>query len=79
MGDNFAPMTAASVAFAITPLAKDDPDRAELSCIWCNLRGCDGTIALLGGGRTIVVGLHARCLEMHERVERARAARATTP
>lgn len=61
-----------SVTFTVAPVARDNSDRAELTCIWCNLRGCDGTIALLGGGRVIVCGMHARCLAMHEEVMRAR-------
>jgi len=58
-----------TVTFAITPLASDDDDREELTCIWCNQRGCDGTIKLLGGGRTIISGLHSRCIAMHQAVQ----------
>jgi hypothetical protein len=64
-----------TVTFQVTPLAKDDTDRKELTCVWCNLRGCDGTIMLLGGGRTIISGLHAHCLQMHEQVLEARLQR----
>ena len=75
MGDSDPPMMPPTVTFAISLLAKGDADRLELSCMWCNLRGCDGTIMLLGGGRAIVSGLHAHCLEMHQRTLEARQAR----
>lgn len=64
-----------NVTLAVRPLSRDGDDRKELTCMWCGMRECDGVVTLLGGGRMIVVGLHAHCLEMHDRVLEAREKR----
>ena len=56
-----------AMTFDLTPLADDDSDRGELTCIWCHLRGCDHTFMLKGHGTT-VSGIHERCLRRHNEI-----------
>ena len=66
--------------FELEPLPLDDPDRKELTCLWCRFRNCDYTFTLRGAVRgssgTQVLGVHNDCLTKHEEVvERARLAK----
>lgn len=55
------------MAFDLEFLPSNDPDSKELTCMFCNLTGCDRTFALRGHGTT-VSGLHVKCLDSHEAV-----------
>ena len=59
------------MTFDLEFLHPNDPDSKELTCIFCNLTGCDRTFTLRGGLRgygTTVSGLHVKCLNSHEAV-----------
>jgi len=48
-------------------VAEFDPDRGQLTCLFCQMLNCDHTITLRGNG-TRMIGLHLKCLESHEAV-----------
>jgi hypothetical protein len=61
-----------TMTFELTPMAQDDADRKELTCLWCRYPGCDYTFILRGAAKGSaalqILGVHAVCLDKHEAI-----------